>query len=93
MVEALPNIPIAEDSLIVKACCFIEAVIQQQSVSVPLHIMRPVLRWMLKFVAAHQSVGICDILRAVQALVRGSAEPIQEVETILNNFSRLYLCE
>ena len=87
MFDTLRNIPITEDTLIVKSCCLIGSIHSTKCLTTPLpiEILKPTVEWLLNYVQQSRNVGLCDALRAIQSLIK----PIDAIDLIAPQLSSL----
>lgn len=94
MLSSLTNIPLVEDTLIVKACGLITAIVGKQKQTLHIGVLNRCLDWLLAFIQMHRSVGCCEALCTIQVLFRANSDSLSEISTsqsnkLLNRLSRL----
>lgn len=87
--SSLTNIPRTEDTLTVKACGLIVAIVGKQTQTLHIGVLSRCLDWLLAFIQANGSCGCCDAIRTIQVLIRANCETLPEltprrIQTILS---------
>lgn len=72
LVNALASIPIDEDNLITKATYLLTALLYKQRQCLPAPSLYRIIDWLLRAIRKHRAIGLCDTLRAVQALIKAN---------------------
>lgn len=96
MVRVLSNVPLAEDTIIVKCARLIVQLLGKNLTQISTPVFRQALLYLISFINEHKFVGICDALRLMQVLIKNhiknesvvigeeSAELLLAVELLVN---------
>lgn len=68
----MASIPIDEDTLITKASYLLTALLHKQRQSLPAPSLHRIIDWLLRAIRKHRAIGLCDTLRAIQALIKAN---------------------
>lgn len=68
--KVLPNIPIAEDTILVKTFTLVVSLLNKHSISLSARCLDDVVLFVIRFIDTHKYVGICDGLKLLQELIR-----------------------
>uniref|UniRef100_A0A1Q3FXF7 HEAT repeat-containing protein 6 n=1 Tax=Culex tarsalis TaxID=7177 RepID=A0A1Q3FXF7_CULTA len=76
LIESFVNIPTAEDTLIVKACCLIKTLVNRQKITLPANVAVGQISWLLKCLDRCFYQVVCEVLGTVQLLLRHCGEHV-----------------
>lgn len=66
----LPNIPIAEDTILVKTFTLVVSLLNKHSICLAAKCLDDVVLFVMHFIDTHKYVGVCDALKLLQALIK-----------------------
>lgn len=68
--RVLINLPLVEDTIIVKCARLVVQLLEKNPTNISVDVFRRILRYSINFIEEHRFVGICDALRLMQALIK-----------------------
>lgn len=75
--------------LIVKSSFILNSIGKQQKIKLSEMDMRATLEWLLNAIRINLCVGLCDILRAVEVLLKGIDNDVSQVNSGWNSYDPL----
>lgn len=82
LLESLKNIPVIDDTLVIKSCCLIVSLMNSQNIQLPRIILKETIIWLLKCLNHNFNIIICNVLNALQFLIKGNVEYLEEVSVL-----------
>lgn len=67
----IPNIPIAEDTILVKTYCLIVNLLNKRTICLTSQCLNVIVEYLVQFIDTHKYVGVCDALKLLQILIKG----------------------
>lgn len=84
LIRAIRTIPAEEDMLIVKSSFILTSMGKKQKIKLTEMDLRATLEWLLNAIRINLCVGLCDILRAVEVLIKSIDNDISQVRIKCN---------
>lgn len=80
----MTTIPPEEDMLIVKASFILTSMGKKQKIKLSEFDLKATLEWLLNAIQINLCVGLCDILRAVEVLLKSIDTDVSQVIIVYN---------
>ena len=80
LILAMTTIPAEEDMLIVKSSFILTSMGKKQKIKLNETDVKATLEWLLNAIRINLCVGLCDILRAVEVILKGIDSDIPQVK-------------
>lgn len=81
----MTTIPAEEDMLIVKSSFILTSMGKKQKINLSEADLKATLEWLLNAIRINLCVGLCDILRAVEVLLKSIDKDVSQVKTSHNS--------
>lgn len=85
LIRAMTTIPAEEDMLIVKSSFILTSLGKKQKLKLNEIDVKATLEWLLNAIRINMCVGLCDILRAVEVLLKSIDNDISQVNKSSNS--------
>ncbi|XP_038119587.1 HEAT repeat-containing protein 6 [Culex quinquefasciatus] len=92
LIESFVNIPTAEDTLIVKACCLVKTLVNRQKITLPGNVAVLVISWLLKCLDRCFYQVVCEVLGTVQLLLRHCGDHVGVFADVLVGGNGVLVC-
>lgn len=80
MVKMLVCIPLSEDTILVKYARFMVHLLKKYPASIETNLFRDALKYLIEFIHLQKTVGLCEALRLLQALIKNHLK--KDIETV-----------
>lgn len=74
IVKVIPNIPIAEDTILVKTFCLIVTLLNKRTICLSAEHLDNTIAYIAHFIDTHKYVGVCDALKLLQVLIKSQED-------------------
>lgn len=92
MIKMLVCIPLSEDTILVKYARFMVHLLKKYPASIETNLFRDALKYLIEFIHLQKTVGLCEALRLLQALIKNHLK--KDIETVGDESIELAtLCE
>ncbi|XP_050073590.1 HEAT repeat-containing protein 6 [Anopheles maculipalpis] len=85
LIESFLNIPVYEDTLIVKACFLVKSLVGRQKIVLPEPVTLSLIVWLRKCLERRFYQVACDVLGTLQLLFRRCSDITQQLDFFLSN--------
>uniref|UniRef100_A0A182SYC3 Uncharacterized protein n=1 Tax=Anopheles maculatus TaxID=74869 RepID=A0A182SYC3_9DIPT len=85
LIESFLNIPVHEDTLVVKACFLIKSLVGRQKIVLPETVTLSLIVWLRKCLERRFYQVACDVLGTLQLLFRRCSDITQLLEIFISN--------